>query len=153
MHAVEAARLAGEGGGHRLPAARRLHTRGDIEQAGEDDPRRQQQAQRDERFPLAEQEGCRDADDRCSKERPAQRAREFADARLLPARQWRRADQEKDRQHQRNEHRVEVGGPTESLPRPSASISSGMGYGVMSTPGVVDGEVVHAGGIPSKASI
>ena len=29
-----------------------------------------------------------------------------------------------------------------------------MGYGVMSTPGVVvDGKVVHAGGIPSKASI
>jgi small redox-active disulfide protein 2 len=29
-----------------------------------------------------------------------------------------------------------------------------MGYGVMSTPGVVvDGKVVHAGGIPSKAAI
>ena len=29
-----------------------------------------------------------------------------------------------------------------------------MGYGVMSTPGVVvDGKVVHAGGIPSKESI
>ena len=29
-----------------------------------------------------------------------------------------------------------------------------MGYGVMSTPGVVvDGKVVHAGGIPSKASV
>jgi small redox-active disulfide protein 2 len=29
-----------------------------------------------------------------------------------------------------------------------------MGYGVMSTPGVVvDGRVVHAGGIPSKASV
>lgn len=29
-----------------------------------------------------------------------------------------------------------------------------MGYGVMSTPGVViDGTVVHAGGIPSKATI
>lgn len=29
-----------------------------------------------------------------------------------------------------------------------------MGYGVMSTPGVVvDGQVVHAGGIPSKAAI
>ena len=29
-----------------------------------------------------------------------------------------------------------------------------MGYGVMSTPGVVvDGKVVHAGGIPAKASI
>jgi small redox-active disulfide protein 2 len=29
-----------------------------------------------------------------------------------------------------------------------------MGYGVMSTPGVVvDGKVVHAGGIPSKTSV
>lgn len=29
-----------------------------------------------------------------------------------------------------------------------------MGYGVMSTPGVVvDGKVVHAGGIPSKAAV
>lgn len=29
-----------------------------------------------------------------------------------------------------------------------------MGYGVMSTPGVViDGQVVHAGGIPAKSSI
>jgi small redox-active disulfide protein 2 len=29
-----------------------------------------------------------------------------------------------------------------------------MGYGVMSTPGVViDGKVVHAGGVPSKAKI
>ncbi|WML91407.1 thioredoxin family protein [Thiothrix lacustris] len=29
-----------------------------------------------------------------------------------------------------------------------------MGYGVMSTPGVVvDGKVVHAGGVPSKASV
>jgi predicted thioredoxin/glutaredoxin len=29
-----------------------------------------------------------------------------------------------------------------------------MGYGVMSTPGVVlDGQVVHAGGIPSKQDI
>jgi len=29
-----------------------------------------------------------------------------------------------------------------------------MGYGVMSTPGVViDGRVVHAGGVPSRAKI
>ncbi len=29
-----------------------------------------------------------------------------------------------------------------------------MGYGVMSTPGVViDGEVVHAGGVPSRAKV
>lgn len=29
-----------------------------------------------------------------------------------------------------------------------------MGYGVMSTPGVVvDGKVVHAGGVPSKAAV
>jgi predicted thioredoxin/glutaredoxin len=29
-----------------------------------------------------------------------------------------------------------------------------MGYGVMSTPGVViDGKVVHAGGVPSRAKI
>lgn len=29
-----------------------------------------------------------------------------------------------------------------------------MGYGVMSTPGVViDGQVVHAGGVPSRAKV
>lgn len=33
-------------------------------------------------------------------------------------------------------------------------LSEIMGYGVMSTPGVViDGQVVHAGGIPSKETI
>ncbi len=109
VHAVEAARLPAERRQQPLPGACRLHPLVDVEHRAADDPRRQQQAERDQRFPSAGEERCAGTDQSCRQECPAQRPHQLAELCLLPADEGCDAHQEHRRQHQRHEDGIEIG--------------------------------------------
>ena len=84
-----------------------------------DDPRREREAEADQRAPVADGEAAAASAERTrlTRERPAQPHRELGQAGALPARERADAHEEQRRRHERHEHGLEVRRPDRDLAR------------------------------------